>query len=672
MAVTPDGKELYVYCNDAGRFIYVVALDQPSFPVVAAIPLEGRKPRPVSIAFSADGRHAYIPRALDCDYNPEICLQPEKMSRIVVIDTARREVERSIPVPEPLAPLESLAASPDGRKLYVVAADFAGSRAGIVRFDLATDALEAFAPLEGVSQLALAPDGSRLYVTQGCNAGGVDPPWPCQSPSRVAIVDPATLAVTATVAAGEGVTAIAVSRDGTTLCTCDFLARTASLIDLPTLHTRTVELPSTCGGVALRPDGARAFVTLPGSWRTTFDTRVGAIDVTSGVLVATIPVHIEPLAIAMDPGGTRAFVTDGNANGANPAEVHIVDTVDNTRVGSILLRPPATVMPTALDISPDGAALYVVSEAVEYEANGARHHRTRLLAVDVATRSVRASLALQPRGVRVSADGSRIYAFCEQELLTLDAASLAILASVDLSTVYPSYPDYFDQDAFRLVVTRDGATAYLVGASTEVVAVDLARRQVAARIPFAANPLHGPRGLALSPDERTLFVSDSPSRRVAVIDTATRTLSTFLAMDGLPTQVRITRDGTRMLVLQRATTNMITIVDTGTLAVVKKAHLSVGHALDLELSPDERRVFVVDFDPNYLIAYDLDVDRPAWIGSAVLDPFNAVRSPDGQRIYVTGFSSDTIAVFDATTGEELEPIRLAAAPRVARRRLPRG
>ena len=117
---------------------------------------------------------------------------------------------------------------------------------------------------------------------------------------------------------------------------------------------------------------------------------VAVIDAKKDVVLGRIRVHGDPESVAMDPDGTRAYVSDGNANGSNPAEVHVIDTVNDIYLRPIILRAPARYTPTAIDTTPDGKRLFVVSEATK-----------SLLVVDAAMGTVVGRLNFQPQGIEV-------------------------------------------------------------------------------------------------------------------------------------------------------------------------------------------------------------------------------------------------------------------------------
>ena len=235
-------------------------------------------------------------------------------------------------------------------------------------------------------------------------------------------------------------------------------------------------------------------------------------------------------------------------------------------------------MPTAIDITPDGKTLFVVSEGAD---NYVSH--TRLLAIDIVSRTVLNSLDLQPRGVKVSSDGTKVYVFCEQELVILDSKTLETMQSIDLRSVYPDNPAFFDQEAFRIVLNSTENIAYLLGVSNEIIVVNMTKGEIEGRISFADQPIRVARGLALSPDGTKLFVSDYHSMTVAVIDTATNTVTTRIPVDYPPTEIKVSLDGKRIFVLERSGMTMLSIFDADTYTLLNRFTWSVSHPIDFEL-----------------------------------------------------------------------------------------
>jgi YVTN family beta-propeller protein len=405
--------------------------------------------------------------------------------------------------------------------------------------------------------------------------------------------------------------------------------------------------------IAITPDGSKAYVALPGvaaGMKTyQFGNMIAVIDTKNDVVLGRIEVHGDPESVAMDPDGTRAYVSDGNANGCQPAEVHVIDIVKDVYLRPIILRRAAHFTPTAIDTTPDGKRLFVVSEATK-----------NLLVIDTAAGTVLDRLNLQSQGVLVSKDGTKVYVFSPQKLFVIKSDSFEVVKSIDLSQVFPAPPPRFDSEAFRIVVNRAEDTAYLLGISKEVIVVNLTSGEVVAKIPFAEQPIRVARGLALTPDESQFLVSDYQSRTVAFIDTSTKTVVARVPVANVPSEIKISKDGKRAHVLQQHSTTMMTIIDIKTQSVLKSVDFPdmIAAALDFELSQDERYAYIACFDPNFIMVYDLQENKLAKVIDTGLDPFNTAMTSDKKYIYVTEFSSDSISVVDTTTNSITKTIKL--------------
>jgi YVTN family beta-propeller protein len=92
-----------------------------------------------------------------------------------------------------------------------------------------------------------------------------------------------------------------------------------------------------------------------------------------------------------------------------------------------------------------------------------------------------------------------------------------------------------------------------------------------------------PMGLALSPDEKSLYVATRDGNQVIVFDTAAGRVRANVALPGQPARVRLTPSG-RFLVTSLLEAGDVAVIDTKSLAVVHR--FSVGaHAEGLTLDP---------------------------------------------------------------------------------------
>lgn len=654
VAVRPGGKELYVYSYESSDMVLVVDIDSPDYPVTGIIQLNGKRPTHSYISFSNDGTRAFLTRGLDCQYE-DICANFGDFIYIVVINTERKEIEFQIPMPHPIFPVEATIPSPDGKWLYFVARNVKTNRLGVAKIDLDKKEVVGFLELEGTNFITISPDGTQLYVTQGCNLFGAPPISGCTPPNLFTVIDSEKLVVVSSVPVGDGPRYIAVTPDGTKAYVSNQWSNNTSVIKLDKMEViTTLNVGADRSAIAITPDGKKAYITLPGSYTgLQFNNRVAVIDVEKDIVISEIEVGMEPLTIAIDPDGSRAYVPVGNANGPNPAEVVIIDTVNDIYLRPIILRRAAQVMPTAIDITPDGKTLFVVSERKEKNIS-----RTRLLVIDAASHTVLNTLDLQPRGVKVSMDGMKVFVFSEQELIVLNSTTLETTQSIDLRSVYPNYPAYFDQQVFRIVLNSAENIAYLLGMSKEIIVVDMIKGEITDRVSFADQPIRGPKGLALTPDGTKLFVSDYYSMTVAVIDTVNNTVTAKIPVDNPPSEIKVSSDGKRVYVLERSGQTLLSIFDADTYELINRYYWSVSHPLDFELSQDERYIYFIDFDPNFIYVYDLQEDKVNEILKTGLDPFNMASTLDKRYIYITNFTSDSISIFDAEKNQILDSIIL--------------
>jgi outer membrane autotransporter protein len=176
-AVTPDGSRVYV-TNSSSNTVSVI--DAATNTVVGSIAVGNA---PVGAAVTPDGTRVYVSNHGSSD--------------VYVISTSTNAVVAVIP----LAGDDTLAISPDGKRVYAVAGN------GFNVIDVATNAVIASVPVAGsnnVVGIAVSPDGSRLYLA---NASGTD----------VSVVDTATYALIGTVPLGGSPFLLGVCSNGNAL-----------------------------------------------------------------------------------------------------------------------------------------------------------------------------------------------------------------------------------------------------------------------------------------------------------------------------------------------------------------------------------------------------------------------------------------------------------------------
>ena len=108
--------------------------------------------------------------------------------------------------------------------------------------------------------------------------------------------------------------------------------------------------------------------------------------------------------------------------------------------------------------------------------------------------------------------------------------------------------------------TRDGARAYVSAENGGTVTYVDARADTVAGAVVVGDRTTKPTGLALSPDEKTLYLANGRSNDVAVIDVASRSVVATIAVGERPWGIALSGDG-RTLYTANGRSASVSIID---------------------------------------------------------------------------------------------------------------
>ena len=200
VAVSPDGRRLYVASEDTGQ---LVVLDAATGGVRTALPVGGE---PEGVAVSPDGSLVYA--------------TSEEDSQVAVIDAGRSAVRARIPVG--LRPRNAVFA-PVGDRAFVPGENDASVTAIEVRADRALRSVRIEGENSRPMGVAMPADGSGLFVTTGRGR-------------ELVRLDPASLAVTGRVEVGERPWGVAISGDGRYAFTANGPSNDVAMVDTQTMQ----------------------------------------------------------------------------------------------------------------------------------------------------------------------------------------------------------------------------------------------------------------------------------------------------------------------------------------------------------------------------------------------------------------------------------------------------
>lgn len=255
-------------------------------------------------------------------------------------------------------------------------------------------------------------------------------------------------------------------------------------------------------GLVITPDGAKVFVASNNA------DVVEVIDTAKDAIEASITVGAQPAGLAISPDGHSIVVSvqgDGQAAVIDPA----TDTVTGK-------APVAKAHNSA--ISPDGKAAYVASQAAATPA-------IDLVALPGATEGASYALDKSPRAI--AALGTDLYVTLagSDSIAVLDAATGSATAAIATGG-----------SPHDIRPTLDGALVLAVSQTAgELEAIDPASRSVTAHIPTGQMP----HWIALASDGKLAYVTNEGDNNLVAIDLATEAVTQTIAVGKAPRKIAV-------------------------------------------------------------------------------------------------------------------------------------
>ena len=338
--------------------------------------------------------------------------------------------------------------------------------------------------------------------------------------------------------------------------------------------------------------------------------------------------------------------------------------------------------PIALAISADGTRLLTANQTagsvslVDPQGGKALHEL---------------STGEKPAGVAITPDGRRgvVTHWYGYDLAILEIAQdhLEIVGRVEVGP-----------EPRGVAIAADGQTAYVaVGASNEVVRVDLNARKVSGRLAVGREP----RGVALTPDGKRLLVGNARSKDVSVIATADWRVERAMPIDGDNLrQVAIAADGKTGYVANMKNRGFATTagnIDKGWVLGQRLTRINldgagvyetlsldpegqaVGDAHGVASGADGRYLAVSCGGTHEVLIFRRDARPLPWRSGGSRDvmaselfggdgrfrrvklggrPTELAFAPDSRTLYVTNYLADAVQVVDAEAGSLVRTIAL--------------
>jgi YVTN family beta-propeller protein len=278
--------------------------------------------------------------------------------------------------------------------------------------------------------------------------------------------------------------------------------------------------PSYPTGVAVTPDGSRAYVT-------DASASVWVVNAGSNSVIGKIAAGSYPRAIAITADGKSAYVTSITCGAPSCpdnlpvlASVEVIDTASNSLTATVtignvpLVNTPGALL-SGIAISPDGTRVYASN------AEG-----DQIWAIDTASNQVVATIptaVLGFVGMSISPDGGRLYA------ASVGSPSVVDVIDTKTDAVVTSIALPGSDVPTGIALTPDGGHAYVTGETGHVWLIDTTKNAVAATISVAAGqPL---LAIAFSPDGTSAYITCGNNNAIYILDTTTYRIVGRIASD---------------------------------------------------------------------------------------------------------------------------------------------
>jgi YVTN family beta-propeller protein len=201
--------------------------------------------------------------------------------------------------------------------------------------------------------------------------------------------------------------------------------------------------------------------------------------------------------------------------------------------------------------------------------------------------------------------------------------------------------------------------------------------------PQYTKPLRGsPVEAAFTPDGRTVFVSqyamfgagfkhpgfdgcqpgDAIDRSfVYRIDVATRAITGAVEVGSTPKFLAVTPDGRTLLVSNWCSGN-VSVVDVATLTEITRMHVG-WHPRGIAFDLRSKVAWIAVWDMNAIARIDLATRRITYIRKVGISPRHLVMDPAGRWLYVSLDNSNAIAKIDPVTGHVVAQVHTGREPR---------
>jgi YVTN family beta-propeller protein len=251
----------------------------------------------------------------------------------------------------------------------------------------------------------------------------------------------------------------------------------------------------------------------------------------------------------------------------------------------------------------------------------------------------------------------------DNEITVFDEATLAVTGHIPLGELDGGQ----EPGPAVMVATPDNKKLYTANWSGNTISVvDVATSTVTSTIALDGRPW----AIAMSPVGHTLFAGVSSNKLVAIDTTMDLVSASYDTSPDFPESVIVSADGSQVYIDPTSTSASITDLTSGTLESLSATDgggvqqpIAVGGTpAFLSISPDGTRAYTLNFIPGTMSV----IDTTTWTVVATVDtgsqPIISSSTPNNQLVVVTDFGASKLVTVDFQTNKILSTITLTGRP----------
>jgi YVTN family beta-propeller protein len=209
-----------------------------------------------------------------------------------------------------------------------------------------------------------------------------------------------------------------------------------------------------------------------------------------------------------------------------------------------------------------------------------------------------------------------------------------------------------------LTFSHDGSRVYLTTANMNTVVVfawDNVANKLTLQKTLALPSGTYPQGVAVSPDDKTIYVSGQYSRKIVAVEVTTGQTAQA-SVGSYPYGVVLSGDGHTAYISNQGE-NTVSVFSVDGLTLTPKSPITVGtHPNNMLIDAKRHRLFIANGDNDTVTVVDSGTNTvkdtislaPYQNAPAGSQPTNLTLSPDGNTMYVTNGGNNDVAVVDVS------------------------